>query len=92
MKALFIGGVKSGKSSLAEAYILEQSGSDKPCYLATTEFYDAEIEARVHIHQQRRKDFFITLEEPVRLFETLENCQHPVLIECVTMWLNTLLH
>lgn len=92
MKALFIGGVKSGKSSLAEAYILEQSGSDKPCYLATTEFYDAEIEARVHIHQQRRKDFFITLEEPVRLFETLENCQHPVLIECVTMWLNNLLH
>jgi adenosylcobinamide kinase/adenosylcobinamide-phosphate guanylyltransferase len=92
MKALFIGGVKSGKSSLAEAYILEQCSLDKPYYLATTEFFDTEIQARVHSHQQRRKDFFITLEEPVRLFETLEKCQRPVLIECVTMWLNNLLH
>jgi len=38
MKTLFMGGVKSGKSRLAEAYILEQKGTDKPYYLATTEF------------------------------------------------------
>ena len=29
MKTLFIGGVKSGKSRLAEAYILERAGADK---------------------------------------------------------------
>ena len=92
MKTLFIGGVKSGKSRLAEAYILEQAGTDKPYYLATTEFFDDEIQARVHIHQQRRKDTFITLEEPVKLFDALENCQRPVLIECVSMWLNNLLY
>jgi len=92
MKTLFIGGVKSGKSRLAEAYLLEQAGANKPYYLATTEFFDDEIQARVCIHQQRRKDSFITLEEPVKLLEALEKCQRPVLIECVSMWLNNLLY
>jgi adenosylcobinamide kinase/adenosylcobinamide-phosphate guanylyltransferase len=92
MKTLFIGGVKSGKSRLAEAYILEQAGTDRPYYLATTEFFDDEMQARVCIHQQRRKDSFITLEEPVKLFDALEKCQRPVLIECMSMWLNNLLY
>ncbi len=92
MKTLFIGGVKSGKSRLAETYILEQAGINKPYYLATTEFFDDEMQARIHVHQQRRQDFFITLEEPVKLLDALEKCQGPVLIECVTMWLNNLLY
>lgn len=92
MKTLFIGGVKSGKSRLAEAYILGQDGTDKPYYLATTEFFDDEMQARVHIHQQRRQDSFITVEEPIKLFDALEKCQRPVLIECVSMWLNNLLY
>ncbi|MFA5923724.1 MAG: bifunctional adenosylcobinamide kinase/adenosylcobinamide-phosphate guanylyltransferase [Methylococcaceae bacterium] len=92
MKTLFMGGVKSGKSRLAEAYILEQKGTDKPYYLATTEFFDDEIQARVYIHQQRRKDSFITLEEPIKLLGALEKCQRPVLIECVSVWLNNLLY
>jgi len=92
MKTLFIGGVKSGKSRLAEAYILERAVANKPYYLATTEFLDDEMQARVRIHQQRRKDSFITLEEPIKLFDALEKCQRPVLIECVSMWLNNLLY
>ena len=92
MKTLFIGGVKSGKSRLAEAYILGQTGTVKPYYLATTEFFDDEMRTRVHIHQQRRMDSFITLEEPVKLLDALEKCQRPVLIECVSMWLNNLLY
>jgi len=92
MKILFIGGVKSGKSRLAEAYILEQASANKPYYLATTEFFDDEMQARVQIHQQRRKDSFITLEEPVKLFDALEKCRRPVLIECVSMWLNNVLY
>ena len=92
MKTLFIGGVKSGKSRLAEAYILEQAAIDRPYYLATTEFFDDEIQDRVRIHQERRKNSFVTLEESVNLFDILEKCQRPVLIECVSMWLNNLLH
>jgi adenosylcobinamide kinase/adenosylcobinamide-phosphate guanylyltransferase len=92
MKTLFIGGVKSGKSRLAEAHILEQTGANKPFYLATTEFFDEEMQARIDIHQQRRQDFFITLEESVKLFDVLQQCRNPVLIECVSMWLNNLLY
>jgi len=92
MKTLFIGGVKSGKSRLAEVYILEQAGTDRPYYLATTEFFDEEIQDRVRVHKQRRKDYFITLEEPIKLLDELEKYQGPVLIECVSMWLNNLLH
>jgi adenosylcobinamide kinase/adenosylcobinamide-phosphate guanylyltransferase len=92
MKTLFIGGIKSGKSRLAEAYILERSSADKPYYLATTEFIDDEIQARINAHQQRRQDAFITIEAPIKLYAALEKCPSPVLIECVSMWLNNQLY
>lgn len=92
MKTLFTGGVKSGKSRLAEIYILERAGEEKPYYLATTEFFDDEMQARIEIHRQRRQDAFITLEAPVKLFEALKDCRRPVLIECVSMWLNNMLY
>ena len=91
MKTLFIGGIKSGKSRLAEAYILEQA-KQKPYYLATTEFIDDEMRQRIAVHQQRRRDRFITIEEPVQLLNTLKDCPGPVLIECVSMWLNNMLY
>ncbi|MGZ8153575.1 MAG: bifunctional adenosylcobinamide kinase/adenosylcobinamide-phosphate guanylyltransferase [Methylovulum sp.] len=92
MKTLFIGGVKSGKSRLAEAHILAQAGEVKPYYLATAEFIDDELQTRIDSHRQRRQDLFVTLEAPVNLLHTLQNCQRPVLIECVTMWLNNQLY
>ncbi|MEQ1530403.1 MAG: bifunctional adenosylcobinamide kinase/adenosylcobinamide-phosphate guanylyltransferase [Methylococcales bacterium] len=92
MKTLFIGGVKSGKSRLAESYILERAGDVKPYYLATNEFFDTEMQARVAVHQQRRQHLFTTLEEPVQLLKTLQCCEKPVLVECVTMWLNNALY
>jgi adenosylcobinamide kinase / adenosylcobinamide-phosphate guanylyltransferase len=91
MKTLFIGGIKSGKSRLAETYILGQS-KQKPYYLATTEFIDDEMRQRITVHQQRRQDRFITIEEPVRLMDIMEDCPGPVLIECVSMWLNNMLY
>ena len=46
MKALFIGGIKSGKSKNAEEYVLKHS-QKKPFYLATTEFFDDEMSMKV---------------------------------------------
>lgn len=92
MKTLFIGGVKSGKSRLAEAYILAHSAGRQPIYLATTECQDAEMQARIAEHQQRRQDQFVTLEEPLALRAALETCHAPVLVECVTLWLNNRLY
>ncbi len=91
MKTLFIGGIKSGKSRLAEEYILHQA-KHKPFYLATTEFIDDEMRQRIETHQQRRKDRFLTIEEAVELKGALMKCTGFVLIECVSMWLNNMLH
>jgi len=88
MKTLFTGGVKSGKSRLAEAYILEQAGGGKPYYLATTEFIDDEMRKRIDAHRERRQDAFVTIEEPVKLLAALQQCPGPVLVECISMWLN----
>jgi adenosylcobinamide kinase / adenosylcobinamide-phosphate guanylyltransferase len=90
MKTLFIGGIKSGKSRLAEAYILENT-KRKPYYLATTEFLDDEMRQRITDHQLRRQDGFITIEAPVHLLDALKDCPGPVLVECVSMWLNNML-
>ncbi len=92
MKTLFTGGIKSGKSRLAEAYILERSASRTPFYIATTEFIDTEMAARIAIHQERRQNQFKTIEEPLKLLQALENCSGPTLVECVSMWLNNALY
>ena len=60
-KALFIGGIKSGKSFNAEKYTIEHS-QNKPIYLATTEFIDEGMKVRISEHKKYREDKFITLE------------------------------
>ena len=92
MKILITGGVKSGKSRHAEKRILAMANGIKPVYLATTELKDLEMKKRITNHRKRRGNTFETLEEPLRLASVLENIQCPVLIECLTMWLNNALH
>jgi adenosylcobinamide kinase / adenosylcobinamide-phosphate guanylyltransferase len=92
VKTLFIGGVKSGKSKLAEAYVLEQAKAAKPYYLATAECIDDELRARICVHRERRGDKFILIEEAVELKQALQDCPGPVLIDCISMWLNNLLY
>ncbi len=91
MKTLFIGGIKSGKSAAAERYCLERF--DGPLiYLATAEAFDDEMRERVARHRRQRDPRFRTFEVPLALAETLAAQQRPVLIDCVTLWLNNLLH
>lgn len=88
MKTLFTGGVKSGKSHLAETFILERADGRRPYYLATTEFVDEEMRQRIDIHRTRRQNAFLTIEEPVKLLAALQQCPGPALVECISMWLN----
>lgn len=90
-KALFIGGIKSGKSKNAEIYTLKHSKT-KPVYLATTEFFDDEMKERVQKHQMQRGSDFETIEEPLKLSKTLKNKEGFVLVECVSMWINNMLY
>lgn len=50
------------------------------------------MQQRIAQHQQRRATQFITIEEPQALYQTVKNCDKPVLIECLTMWLNNQLY
>ena len=90
-KTLFIGGIKSGKSLNAQSYILKNS-SQKPIYLATTEFIDDEMQNRVDEHKLNRSDKFKTIEEPLKLYNTITECDSSVLVECVSMWINNMLY
>jgi adenosylcobinamide kinase/adenosylcobinamide-phosphate guanylyltransferase len=91
MKTLFIGGIKSGKSINAQNYILKNSTS-KPIYLATTEFMDIEMRKRVGEHIKNRGDKFISVEEPLRIYNAIKTNKTPVLVECVSMWINNMLY
>ena len=93
MKILITGGVKSGKSRQAEMRMLKLALDQKPVYLATTEFLDPEMKKRITEHRQHRGEKFWTVEEPLNLTEALAETEAPVLIECMTMWLNlSLIH
>jgi len=91
MKALFIGGIKSGKSFHAEQFSLKHS-KNLPVYLATTEFIDEEMKERINQHKLQRSQNFLTKEEPLNLVEALEPIKGLVLIECVSMWINNMLY
>jgi len=90
-KALFIGGIKSGKSFNAQNYMLENFSS-KPIYLATTEFIDDEMQKRVDEHKKNRAEQFETVEEALKLYEVIAVQDKPVLVECVSMWINNMLY
>ena len=92
MKILFTGGVKSGKSTNAESRIIEISKGIIPIYLATCEMFDSEMIKRIKDHRQRRGNKFQTIEEPLYLSEAIKDLEKPVLIECMTMWINNVLH
>lgn len=92
MKILVTGGVKSGKSRLAEERCLSLSPDDKPIYLATTENHDPEMQTRIAVHRERRQDRFTTVEEPLALHQTLSQQTAPVLLECMTLWMNNMLY
>jgi adenosylcobinamide kinase/adenosylcobinamide-phosphate guanylyltransferase len=90
-KALFIGGIKSGKSFNAETYTIKNS-TNKPIYLATTEFIDDEMKQRIDEHKLQREDSFQTIEEPLKLYEAISTSKDIVLVECVSMWINNMLY
>jgi len=91
MKALFIGGIKSGKSKNAENFTIKHADK-KPYYLATTEFIDEEMAKKIELHKIQREDNFITIEESLELTKSISECNDVVLVECLSMWINNMLY
>ena len=89
---LVLGGAASGKSKYAES-IIRQSGKN-PVYLATSQPFDDEMQAKVTAHRQQRGDGWDTIEEPINISKVLDsvNETQAVLIDCATLWLGNLMH
>ena len=68
--AVLIGGARSGKSELALRLACEQHSP--VVFLATAQAGDAEMAARIAQHRRDRPASWQTIEEPLRLRETIE--------------------
>ena len=93
-KTLILGGVRSGKSRLAER--LATDSQLAVTYIATATIHDEEMRERIASHQSRRPDHWQLIEEPIKLASTLKNQAYTdrcILVDCLTLWLtNLLLH
>lgn len=91
-KTLILGGVKSGKSRLAEQRAIH---SKRPTYyVATARADDKEMHQRIAVHQQQRPAHWTTIEVPTRLAAALkqhDHLQQCILVDCLTLWLTNLL-
>ena len=93
MKQLILGGVRSGKSRLAEQRA--RASGRQVVYVATAnDVGDAELNARIRRHRALRPPEWLTVEEPIELGRVLianaspERC---LVVECLTLWLTNLL-
>ena len=93
MKELILGGVRSGKSRLAETRA--RQSLHEVIYLATASAGDdAGLRQRIREHRERRPAHWVLAEEPVGLAAALRrHCadHRCVLVECLTLWLTNLL-
>ncbi|WP_414430378.1 bifunctional adenosylcobinamide kinase/adenosylcobinamide-phosphate guanylyltransferase [Alcanivorax sp. IL3] len=93
--SLILGGIRSGKSSLAERLVSEHP--DPVVYVATATAGDGEMSERIRRHQRRRPASWGLVEEPVELGSLLSRqatlSPSPcVLIDCMSLWVSNLLH
>ena len=83
---LLIGGARSGKSQLALRLAAEQPSP--VVFVATAEAGDAEMAERIAQHQAERPASWQTIEEPLRLRETIEGIASDscLVVDCLTLW------
>lgn len=89
---LILGGIRSGKSRLAER--LAHESALPVTYIATATADDAEMQARIEAHKLTRPDTWQVVEEPLALANTLRDYDAPLhclLVDCLTLWLTNLL-
>jgi len=93
MKELILGGVRYGKSRLAEQHARDSKLD--VVYIATARADgDDELRERIRAHRERRSSAWTLFEEPCSLAATLlaqASSQRCVLVECLTLWLTNLL-
>lgn len=89
---LVLGGVRSGKSDLAQKLALHAGGN--VLFVATAAPGDEEMRARIAAHRARRPPHWRTLEEPLHVADALEReaaGADVVVLDCVTLWVSNLM-
>lgn len=92
MRELILGGVRSGKSRLAEQHA-SASGLEV-VYVATAQVLDEEMRQRIAQHQARRPEHWQVVEAGYDLAQVLRQqaqAHRCVLVDCLTLWLTQLL-
>lgn len=88
-----IGGCRSGKSRWALNRADALPGSHK-VFIATSVPTDSEMQQRVDTHQKERGNDWHTIEEPVRIHDSINrNSQKAdvILVDCLTLWVSNLM-
>lgn len=91
-KLVFItGGVRSGKSSFAERYLMNEKVK-RHVYVASGVAVDVEMKERIERHQEDRQSYpveWVTIEQPRHFEQIVPQIQagDGVLWDCVTTWL-----
>lgn len=91
MKTLFLGGARSGKSTLAASKAAECSDV---CCIVTAVVTDAEMAARIEAHRRERPSHWRVREEPIALANALREeagSADVLLVDCLTLWVSNCL-
>lgn len=92
MIELILGGAKCGKTRYAEQRAA--TSGKQVIYIATAEAGDIEMTDKIRNHQQDRPKHWKTVEEPIKLAETIQNFNNEgscLLVDCLTLWLSNIL-
>src|SRR5271166_5017652 len=87
--SLILGGARSGKSAYAETLICAMPSPW--IYCATAQALDDEMRNRIAHHRARRAQGWLTRETPLDLAEALAANTHPMLVDCLTLWLTNVM-
>ncbi|OUS05607.1 bifunctional adenosylcobinamide kinase/adenosylcobinamide-phosphate guanylyltransferase [Rhodobacterales bacterium 52_120_T64] len=89
---LILGGARSGKSAFAES--LATSTNRPRAYIATSQAFDTEMEAKIAKHRLDRGPDWQTIEAPLDIGVALAEvtAKSIVLIDCLTLWLSNQMH
>ncbi|MFZ5609102.1 MAG: bifunctional adenosylcobinamide kinase/adenosylcobinamide-phosphate guanylyltransferase [Pseudomonadota bacterium] len=92
MKTLILGGVRSGKTRLAQT-LAAKSGL-AVTYIATARAGDVEMAQRIAAHKAQRPAAWALVEEPLALARALAAHDEPgrcLIVDCLTLWLSNVL-
>ena len=89
---LVTGGVRAGKSAVAER-LAREAGGDSVCYVATAEALDDEMAVRIAAHRATRPAGWATVEAPRGVAAALPppGPARVVLIDCLTVLVSNIL-